>query len=40
MNEKEPICLLWKDGKYGPHYMCLTLKEEYKLDKKGLPLKK
>jgi hypothetical protein len=40
MNDKEPICLLWKDGRYGPHYMSLNLKDEYKLDKNGLVLKK
>ena len=38
-NEKEPICLLWKDGKYGPHYMSLFLNKEYKLNNKGIPYK-
>lgn len=35
-----PICLLWKDGKYGPHYMSLNIKDEFKLDYNGIPLKK
>ena len=38
-NHKKPICLLWKDGKYGAHYMSLKLIDNYQLNENGIPLK-
>ena len=35
-----PICLLWKDGKYGAHYMTLKIDNNYKINNKGIPIKK
>jgi len=37
--DKKPICLLWKTGVHGPHYMTLYLKNEYKLNNEGIPYK-
>tara|TARA_B100001094_G_scaffold330631_1_gene396333 strand:+ start:1673 stop:2287 length:615 start_codon:yes stop_codon:yes gene_type:complete len=40
MNDKQPICLLWKDGKYGPHYMSMFIIDNYNINEDGIPFEK